>query len=125
MTAENEHDSLEENIKQGTKEHMSTQKERIENMEGGRGIKETLEILEFLEEAASKGIEVTKDGVQPMSDLTSVLSDSDLRQKFMTAFSGVKDVPEEVEDLQPEEIRELVHAATDVVFNILRDVQKA
>jgi len=125
MTAENEHDSLEENIKQGTKEHMSTQEERIENMEGGRGIKETLEILEFLEEAASKGIEVTKDGVQPMSDLTSVLSDSDLRQKFMTAFSGVKDVPEEVEDLQPEEIRELVHAATDVVFNILRDVQKA
>ncbi len=83
-------------------------------------IKETKELLEGVKLLAVAGAKIAKDGIN-VADLQHLV---DLAKNFETiqeAFSNVKEVSEEVKDLDESEIIELVV----ILYKLVKEVKEA
>ena len=88
-----------------------------------KGIKETIEVLDFLEDLGVKGIEVADDGLD-VTDIPKLL-DMDLYKSAKEAIDEMDEVDDELKDLSEEEAQVIAKRAVEIVYSIKAAVKKA
>lgn len=81
------------------------------------GVQEIIEILDFAEAVAIKAVQVAKDGIQPL-DVIKIVSDVSLWAKGVAAVKGIKELDDEIKDLDPEEAKQVVARCMLMIKNI-------
>jgi hypothetical protein len=124
--------SFSSNTRSANPTHAVTQKTKLnrssaEDIQSGglssdspeAGIKETLEVGEFLETFVVGLVERVRDGIGP-SDAVMLVLDEDIRSGAMEAVAGLGDVPGEVLGIDPAELDAVVGRFEQAGFTIAR-----
>ena len=92
------------------------------------GVKESKELLVGLNELALLMVKHFKDGFQLSKDVPAIvmelLSNSELKEALSKAAEGVSQVPDEVKDMDANEVLELVMVQVQFVPQILESLKK-
>jgi len=73
-----------------------------------RGIREILEVIDFLEALVETAIELSIDGVG-LLDILGLVRDDEIQQTVGPALKGSTNIPAEVADLSSTEVRRLAN----------------
>lgn len=91
-------------------------------------IKETKEAIIGVNEVALLLILRLKDGIQLVEDISAIvgklMSDAEFQEKLHAAYDNIKLVPEEIKDIQINEVIELVGLQSTYVPKILDALKK-
>lgn len=86
-----------------------------------KDIKETLELLDSLGMLAVAGKKIAADGKISVDDLTTLISLSAKLDDLVKGFSGLKEVVEEVKDLDESEVVQIIGK----IYQITKDINEA
>lgn len=85
------------------------------------GIEETRDLLIAAKVTAIEIVAEVADGLSPI-DAVNVVLDGDVREAWIEAADGIRDVDEEVADLDQDEVFDLLRESVDVSEEILNEV---